>query len=397
MRNGFALLLLLSVAQGVAVSVAAAQVVVLRVDPAAEPLCADLETALVQFNVAADPGYFAETQRLGLDPVSEQAMAQLTPPLQVQLAIIPLGSDMDSAEIEFRDGASGASLGRAVIPLSRGTLSGPGGQQLAREVQQRLAGGAAPAGAAAPDAGGEVGADEAGDDAEAEAGGEVGLLTRLYAGAGIGTRALTWPTTGETLAVETGAFFAVEVGASFAFAFSPGFSLGPELAYQTSLDHEVEETHIAGAKDTIGIRAHHFDGVLAATFRFGESRGFRVSPAVGYGARNLRPDVHHLLTPSYSLGGPLVRLTVRIPFGDTLALRLAPELHFVSVGEALEDLGVESSGLSFGGDAAIELVLTEHLATELTFREAHAMMPSTLGSDSTDVERFATLRLAWQP
>jgi hypothetical protein len=376
-------------------SVASAQVAVLRVDPAAEALCADLELVLAEFGITPDPGHFAEAQQRGLDPSSDEALTMLTPPLQVQLAVVPQSSDARSVTVEFRDGASGASLGSAVVPLERGVIGQRGGLALIAQVRERLEAGAGTATFDAPP-------EDVDPDAHAEPEAEgaehpKSLVARAHAGIGLGTRDLEWPSSGERRAVQTGAFVAVEVGAALALALSEAVSLGPELAYQTSLDHEIEELHIAGESQVMRIRAHRFEAMLALTFGLGESRGFRITPALGYGVRALHPEVHHLLTPSYSLTGPLARVTLRIPFGSSLALRLGPELQYLSVGDALEELGMESSGIAFGGDAALELALMAELATELTFRQAHAVMSSSLGDDSTDVERFVTLRLVWQP
>jgi hypothetical protein len=338
----------------------------------------------------------------------------LTPPVQAQLAVVPQASDARSVTVEFRDGASGASLGTAAIRLERGSIGERGARALIARVRELLAAGAGSGGQAVPDSAepaGEADDGEAddgeGDDGEGEEGDrpsdadgaehETALRARGYAGIGLGTRDLEWPSSGEMRAVETGAFVAVEVGAAFALALGEAVSLGPELAYQTSLDHELAETHIAGETQLMGIRAHRFEALLALAFALGQSRNFRITPALGYGVRALHPEVHHLLTPSYSLTGPVARLTLRIPFGDSLALRLAPELQLVSVGDALEELGVENTGIAFGGDAALEIALSAHLATELTFRQAHAVMSSSLGADSTDVERFATLRVVWLP
>ena len=46
-------------------------IVVLRVEPAAEPLCEALEQGLSGFQLTADPGYFGEARRRGLDPSSD--------------------------------------------------------------------------------------------------------------------------------------------------------------------------------------------------------------------------------------------------------------------------------------------------------------------------------------
>jgi hypothetical protein len=396
--------LLLSVLPWAAGS-ASAQVAVLRVDPAAETLCQDLELALAEFGIAPDPGYFAEAQRRGLDPSSDEALTLLTPPLQVQLAVVPQASDARSVTVEFRDGTSGAPLGTARIPFERGALGTRGSRLLIDRVRELLA---ARADTAQPpplqsDAPAEPEAEpdaEAEPESEPEADGdehETGLIARAYTGIGLGTRDLEWPSSGEMRVVETGAFVAVEAGAAFALALSDALALGPELVYQTSLDHEIDEEHIAGETQHMGIRAHRFEALLSLTVGVGKSRNFRIAPALGYGVRALHPEVHHLLTPSYSLTGPLVRITLRIPFGDSLALRLAPELQYLLVGDALEELGVSSSGFAFGGDAALELTLSTHLAIELTFRQANAIMSSALGPDSTDVERFASLRVVWRP
>ena len=219
---------------------------------------------------------------------------------------------------------------------------------------------------------------------------------RIYGGAGLGMRDVTWPAAGERRSVETGAFPALELGASFLLAFGESVWFGPVLAYQTSLAHEVEETHLAGESDTLRIRSHRFDAVLAASFQLGGG-GFRLTPSLGIGVQNLRPEVHHLLTPSYTLAGPLVRIALRIPFGDSVALRLAPEAQYLFTDDSLRELGVEASGVSVGGEIAFEIALAQSFSLELTARDAYAWLPSNLGTDATDTGLFATTRLVWQP
>jgi hypothetical protein len=209
----------------------------------------------------------------------------------------------------------------------------------------------------------------------------------------MGTRSLDWPRHGERNAVATGAFVALDLGASFAIATSDAFSIGPQFLYQTSLDAHVTEMHIAGASQSLKVRAHRFEALLAPTFRFGSQHDWYLLPAVGFGVRDLQPGVHHLLTPSYSLAGPLLRLTLRIPLGSAVGLRLGPEAQWLHVGKALHDLGVNSSGKSFGAEAALEIAVSHGIALELALREAHALLPSSQGAQATDVERFATARL----
>jgi len=397
------LALALSVQVALGCSRASAQVVVLRVDPAAEAMSQQLEDALSQFGLVPDPGYFMEAQRQGLDPSSDQALTMLTPPAGAQLAVVPRAEDARSVVVEFRDGRSGVSLGTTTLPLARGALRGPGREALAAEVNTRLSGEGGMAPAPSGDAGfapeGEPGAaeseDEDDEDALEEGEPETGLRLRAFVGAGLGTRTLEWPTPSERRAVETGGFLAVEIGTAFALELDRGLAFGSELVYQTSLDNQLDETHVAGATDTIQVRTHRFAAVLELII--GAVDAVSVAPGLGYGVRALHPEVHHLLTPSYSLTGPLARIALRIAFGESVALRLVPEAQWLMVGDALEALGVAGSGISIGGDAALELVLSRGLALELSYREAHAIMSSSLGDSASDVERFTTLRAVWTP
>lgn len=233
-------------------------------------------------------------------------------------------------------------------------------------------------------------ADEAADS-------EPALGLRVFAGAGLGGRSFEWPGAGERLAVETGAFANVDLGLSFWLAASERLWIGPALTYQTSVGAQVEETHIAGSSDQLSLRSHRFEGMLAVTARLGQQGGFWIVPALGYGLRNLKPEVHHLLTPTTTLAGPLLRLAVRIPIGDNFALRIAPELQWILVVEQLEDLGLHDSGLGFGGELGFEIAVGGDLSIELAARGSQARVDSDLGATAVDVERLVTARLVWQP
>jgi hypothetical protein len=374
-------------------SLSFAQVVVLRPEPAAEPLCEAFEAALADFGVVADPGYFGEAQRRGLDPHGDQALTLLTTPLHVRLAVVPQGADASGATVEFRDGASGASLETTRIPLVGGVLDAQGAQVLRAEVARRLQ----PGGSHAPleTANGAPDAAPGDTNAAPSPSGEQqpALLPRVFAGIGMGTRSLDWPSHGERDAIATGAFVALDLGASFAIATSDAFSIGPQFLYQTSLDAHVTEMHIAGTSQSLKVRAHRFEALLAPTFRFGSQHDWYLLPAFGFGVRDLQPGVHHLLTPSYSLAGPVLRLTLRIPLGSQVGLRLGPEAQWLHVGKGLRDLGVNGSGFSVGGEAAFEIAVTHGIAIEIALREAHALLASSQGDQATDVERFATARL----
>lgn len=223
---------------------------------------------------------------------------------------------------------------------------------------------------------------------------DVRPVIRVYGGAGMGTRSFEWPAAGERRAVATGLFAALELGIWFLIGLSDTVALGPAFAYQTSIAQEVDETHIAGQPDTLRIRAHRFDATFAV--QVGSRSGFQVTPAVGVAMHNLRPEVHHLLTPNYSLVGPVFRIAFRIPIGP-IALRIAPEAHWLVTDDPLAEIGVRGGGPAAGAELALEIPLVRMLALEFTARDVRAWLASREGSKATDTGFFATTRLVWQP
>jgi hypothetical protein len=364
-------------------SSAHAQVVVVRLDPAAEGVSQMLESGLARWSVVPDIGYFAEAQRRGLDPSSDVALRSLIPPLQARLALVPRAGSAESVRVEFRDGSSGSSLGDASIPLEAGALEEEGQLALEREVGRRLG---APPTAADGGASAEDGAPPPSEDAMP--------LVRVYGGAGVGTRSFEWPGSGRRLAVDTGLFAALELGMRFLVGWGNALALGPAFAYQTSIAQEVEEKHLAGQSDTLRIRSHRLDATFVV--QIGPNDGFQVTPGVGFATHNLRPEVHHLRTPSYSIAGPVLRIAFRIPIGP-VALRIAPEAQLLFTDDPLVEVGVDGAGPAFGGELALEVPLVRKLTLEVTARDLRAWLPSREGSKATDTGLFATTRLVWQP
>lgn len=378
-------------------ALASAQVAVLRIDPAADPVCRDVEASLQGVGVVADPGYMREANQQGMDPTTDATLELITPLLSLRLAVVPLFVDDKKIEIEYRDGRSGARLGTADIPLERGKIGPRGREQLRRDVVTHLGetlGKSAPPPSAAPSQ--EL--DEAGEALPAEADDEPegyrSIEAFIRAGIGIGTRDVEWTQDGETQRVEMGAFPAVDLGLSFAFRLSDTVALVPALAYQSSLAfHEVEEARMGAPSDKVGVRAHRFAGVLGLEIRFGsDPTDASITPAVGVGIRNLRPEVHHLSTPAYSLAGPLLQIGIHVPLSEAVAIRVVPEAQLLFVGEGLRERGVEDSGLELGAEAVLAVQVLDPIALELAFREAHALLSSVEGGDAGDVERFVTIR-----
>lgn len=220
------------------------------------------------------------------------------------------------------------------------------------------------------------------------------IEARVFVGPGVGGRELRYPIVGGTASVDLGAFLSVDVGTQIAFRVSDLFWLSPLGVYQTSIGHSVDELHVASTPHPLAVRSHRFEASLAPELRFGDARELRLSLALGYTTRSLRPEVHHLLTPSYSLAGPFIRPALRVPIlTKRLALQLAPELiGIVEVGDALNERGIESGGLGLGGEASLELRLGAHFSVVMTFRESHIVL-SAQGGDASDVERFLSARI----
>jgi hypothetical protein len=352
-----------------------AQVVVLRVEPEAEPVCREIEAALVDFSPSKDPGYFAEARREGLDPTSEDALLRLIPALRAKLVVVALSAGANGGSVDLRDGKTGASVGVVSIGIVDGQLDW---SPLREEVANRLRGPASANAESVSDSAGEYPA----------------LHVRVSGGVGLGSRDVSWPMSGETWSVDTGMFAAFDLTASFHVAVASAFALGLDLSYQTSAAAQIDEMHRAGATEQLGIRANQ----LAAMFAFAiGGPSITITPALGYETRGLRPAVHHLLTPSYSLAGPAARLGARFAFTDAFSLRVVPELQYVFVGDALREQGVSQTGLAVGGEVALELAVSDAISIELSGRMAHAWMSTTSDASATDTERFATARLVWQP
>jgi hypothetical protein len=378
-RFGTACALALALALS-AVSSARAQVAVLRIDPEAEAVCRDIEAALQGVGVVDDPGYFSQAQEQGVDPASDGALELLTPLLQLKLAVVPMSVDDTSIEVEYRDGRTGARLGTARIPREQGKLGARGREQLRDDVVGHLGGvieGDAP---------------PAEDVGEEEIGAPRAIAASVRVGIGLGMHDVEWTRDGQTERVELGAFPAIDLGVSLSFRWSEGLSFVPALTYQSSMFfQEVEESRVAAAPESVGVRSHRFAATVGLEILLGGTGSVSISPALGLGVRNLRPEVHHLSTPAYSLAGPLAVLGVRLPLGDSVAARVAPEVQYLFVGQGLRERDVSSTALSLGAELSIALELWQPLALELAYREAHALLSSSDGRAS-DAERFITLR-----
>jgi hypothetical protein len=143
------------------------------------------------------------------------------------------------------------------------------------------------------------------------------------------------------------------------------------------------------------MRAHHVDFGLTPGYRFTTSESsVTLQLFAGWALRGLRSVVDTGLPP-YTLHGPLLRPELRIPIADgALVLRFAPELLVIAgVTAELRRVGsTSSSGLAFGGEAALDIRIHRVLYLVLTYRESRASIATLWSADLTDTERFATAR-----
>jgi hypothetical protein len=96
------------------------------------------------------------------------------------------------------------------------------------------------------------------------------------------------------------------------------------------------------------------------------------------------------------LGGPFLRVDLQLPLGtDLIRLRLGPEAQWiVQVGKELEHAGFATSGIGFGGVAALVIQLSERWIVDASYGELRVWLGSPQSESLEDVSRFVTARLS---
>lgn len=218
------------------------------------------------------------------------------------------------------------------------------------------------------------------------------VLIQPYAGAGITTRSVRMPdATGGELRVMPGVAPAAEVGLRVVAWPSADFSLVVALAYQSALFYAITEHPPLALDKEVRARSERVALDLAPTWLLGP---IRVGVPFGVTIRTLWPEVHTSQTPGYSLVGPHVALDLSFPLAETITLRLRPELHYIMlIDQQLRGVGVSSEGVALGGDAGVDVRLSQAWAIGVNYRESHALI-STNRPDITfhDAERYVTVR-----
>lgn len=228
-------------------------------------------------------------------------------------------------------------------------------------------------------------------------------LLRLHVdlGTGLASRTLEFPIEAGAGSLAVGPSAAFDIGMEAAYTPPSAISWGIQLRYQTTVGARVDGQPIGGVERPMGIRSARFEALFVPTLELSEV--VRLKLGLGYGLRGLRTDVHEqnsptehdLQIPSYTLAGPVARLTLVLALGDSVALSLAPEAQLlVSVGSDLTRRGVGGGGFAFGGVASLVVRMSQLLSVYAALRQAQALVAGGSGrTDVTDGERYITAGL----
>jgi len=218
---------------------------------------------------------------------------------------------------------------------------------------------------------------------------------RLSADLGVGVRSFSVPMNGVVYQTDTGPFPLAGVGFELDRHASRDVSLGLLLRYQSSVGLGIVEQHTDGSERPLDARANRIELGLTPTFRFDAEGRWALCLAAGYGILGFRP-VGHLVTPGFSLDGPHLRVQLQVPLlSDVLRLRVGPEAQWLShVGSELVERGVASHGFALGGEAGLELALSQRFMLHAVYRETHAFVDSSQAQSFEDTARFVTARFS---
>ena len=217
---------------------------------------------------------------------------------------------------------------------------------------------------------------------------------QVSAALGAGLRELDLPVDGAIYQTRSGLFPAVELGFSLDHMLSDRVALGLHIWYQSSLGLSIDERLTDGTTHPRATRAHRLELTLGPTFYVDAQRLWAVCIAVGYGLSDFRP-VSHLVTPAYYFAGPYLHVELQLPlFSEHVRLRVGPELLWVrQVGQELVDRAVSREGLGVGGWAALDVLLSQHWAVGVSYRELRSWIGSSPAGELKEVTRFIAARV----
>lgn len=213
-----------------------------------------------------------------------------------------------------------------------------------------------------------------------------------FAGAGFTTRSYRRPVPFGAQSLDASAVPALEAGLGVTVWPARDFSLVFSLIYQTAIGFTVTERPALALENKVAARSERVALDVAPRWRFG---AIRLAIPIGATLRTLWPEIHHSLTPGYSLLGPHARVDLSATIARILTVHITPEVHWITqIDELLLKTGVNSQGVALGGDVAVLLQLSSVWGVGVNYRESHALITTTRGFTFTDVERYMTLRLS---
>lgn len=216
---------------------------------------------------------------------------------------------------------------------------------------------------------------------------------QLAAELGVGMREIRLPRDNVTYEIATGVYPALGVAFALDHHHSQRVSVGLVTRYQSSLGLVLDEQLTGGTPHGRKTRSHQFEVGIAPSLHWEES-GWALSAMVGYSISELDPE-NHLVTPSYHLGGPHARISVRVPLGSQhICLNAGGEAQLtLQVGDELRMRGVSAQGFGAGVNAALEARLGGHWWIAATYRELRYGLGTQQGPSFTDAARIITAQL----
>jgi hypothetical protein len=214
---------------------------------------------------------------------------------------------------------------------------------------------------------------------------------RISAEGGVGGRVFDLPMDGVVYRTDPGLFPVAGLGVELEHAASKRIHVSALGRYQSSIDLEIVELHTDGSAHPIDVRAHRLEAGLSLALRFDDTGRWALALGASYGVLGFRPLLHQF-TPAFTLSGPLLRAQLQAPIvPGVLRLRVGPEGQWiVQVGRDLTERGMASSGVSLGGEAALELLLGHSIMIHAAYREAWSLIDSSQAQSFKDIARFVT-------
>jgi|GEM_PF-2482219 len=428
------------------------QILVVSGEKVSDNLSEAVSEALGDVGSVMSPSSYTGKLR-GREPDSEEALTKVAPQTGASLIVV-LQLARSKLKVELRSGRDGAIVGRTGLPgrAKRPTLAKPARKKLITAAKRALkkigpmpaakpastrdvfpdesesepeqpSRAAAPARQPAKPArqaqqeeaqeedeeeqenpfGTATEEEESPRDAEAASTSDDGMVIRLHAGLGLGTRAILVPTppmSGRGNRIDTSYVPALDIGASLELGLGPKWRLRFLADYRTVFGLSAGYLTPANVMTSSSLSSHSLIAGASVGHLSDGRDSFGVHMFLGWAYRSLSPDQPSL--PGASIHGLVLRPELEIPIANRmLTLRLAPELILIVAPNAtlpMNDNGLAKAvGIALGIEASIDLHISKMIGLSLQFRESRGSTASGwAGQSAVENERYITLRLLVQ-